>query len=34
MKEILPEKLTGPPLLKKFPAFYETGRFITALTTN
>ena len=28
------EKLTGFQLVKKFPAFYETGRFITAFTTN
>jgi hypothetical protein len=27
------EKLTGPQLLKKFPAFYGTLRFSTALTT-
>ena len=29
---ILPEKLTGPHLLKKLRAFYRTRRFITALT--
>jgi hypothetical protein len=28
----LPEKLTGSHLLKKFPAFYGTQKFITALT--
>ena len=28
----LPDKLTGPQVLKKFPAFYETRRFITAFT--
>ena len=27
------EKLTGPQLLKKFPAFYETRGFITAFTS-
>ena len=27
------EKLTGPQLVKKFPAFYGTRRFITAFTT-
>jgi hypothetical protein len=27
------EKLTGCQLVKKFPAFYETQRFITALTS-
>ena len=26
---VLPEKLTGPQLVKKFPAFYGTRRFIT-----
>ena len=30
---VLPEKLTVPQLLKKFPAFYGTRRFITAFTT-
>jgi len=30
--EFLPEKLTGPQLIKKFPAFYGTRRFITAFT--
>ena len=29
---ILPEKLTGFQLVKKFPAFYETPRFIVAFT--
>ena len=29
----LPEKLTLPQLLKKFPSFYETKIFITAFTT-
>ena len=29
---VLPENLTGPHLLKKFPAFYGTRRFITAFT--
>jgi hypothetical protein len=28
----LPEKLTGSELIKKFPAFYGTRRFITAFT--
>ena len=28
----LPGKLTGPQLLKKFPALYATRRFITAFT--
>jgi hypothetical protein len=27
---VLPEKLKRPELLKKFPAFYGTRRFITA----
>jgi len=27
------EKLTGFQLVKKFPAFYETRRFITAFTS-
>jgi hypothetical protein len=26
------EKLTGPQIVKKFPAFYGTRRFITAFT--
>ena len=30
----LPEKLTGPQLVKKFPAFYGTRMFITAFTTT
>jgi hypothetical protein len=30
---VLPEKLKRPELLKKFPAFYGTRRFITAFTT-
>ena len=29
---VLPQKPTGPQLLKKFPAFYVTRRFITAST--
>jgi hypothetical protein len=29
---VLPEKLKRPELLKKFPAFYGTQRFITAFT--
>ena len=29
----LPEKLTGPHLARKFPAFYGNQRFITAFTT-
>jgi hypothetical protein len=29
---VLLEKLTRPKLLKKFPAFYGTRRFITAFT--
>jgi hypothetical protein len=29
---VLPEKLKSPELLKKFPAFYGTRRFITAFT--
>jgi hypothetical protein len=29
---VLPEKLKRPHLLKKFPAFYGTRRFITAFT--
>jgi len=29
---VLLEKLTGLQLVKNFPAFYETRRFITALT--
>ena len=30
---VLPEKLKSPELLKKFPAFYGTRRFVTAFTT-
>ena len=30
---VLLEKLTGLRVVKKFPAFYETRRFITALTS-
>ena len=30
---VLPEKLTGPQLVKKFPAFYGTHMFITVSTT-
>jgi len=30
---VLPEKLTGFQLVKKFPAFYGTRRFITAVTS-
>ena len=30
---VLPEKLTVPKLLKKFPAFYGTRSFVTAFTT-
>jgi len=30
---VLLEKLTGLQLVKKFPSFYETRRFITALTS-
>ena len=29
---VLLEKLTGPQLVKKFPAFYGTRRFITSFT--
>jgi hypothetical protein len=29
---VLPEKLKCPKLLKKFPAFYGTRRFITVFT--
>jgi len=28
------EKLTGPQLVKKFPAYYETRRFIAAFTST
>jgi hypothetical protein len=30
---VLPEKLTGPQLVKKFSALFGTRRFITAFTT-
>jgi len=30
---VLPEKLTGPQLVKKFPTIYGTQRFIVALTS-
>ena len=30
---VLPEKLTGPHLVKKFPVFYETRRFVISLTS-
>jgi len=33
MERVLPEKLTGPHPVKKFPAFYGTRRFITAFTS-
>ena len=33
LSTILIEKLTGFQLVKKFPAFYETLRFITAFTS-
>jgi hypothetical protein len=29
----MPEKLTGFQLVKKFPEFYVTRRFVTAFTT-
>ena len=32
-RRVLIEKLTGLQLVKKFPAFYRTRRFITALTS-
>jgi len=32
-KRVLPEKLTGLQLVKKFPAFYGTRRFISAFTS-
>ena len=32
-KPRLPEKLTHSPLVRKFPAFYRTRRFVTAFTT-
>jgi hypothetical protein len=31
-RRVLPEKLTGPQLAKKFPVVYGTRRFITAFT--
>jgi hypothetical protein len=31
---VLSEKLTGHQLVKKFPAFYGTRRFITAFTSS
>jgi hypothetical protein len=30
MERIHPEKLISPQIVKKFPTFYETQRFITA----
>jgi hypothetical protein len=30
MSKVLPEKLTTPQHVKKFPTFYETRKFITA----
>jgi hypothetical protein len=33
MEQVLLEKLTGLQLVKKFPAFYGTRRFLTALTS-
>ena len=32
-KEVLPEKVTGPQVTKKFPAFYGTRSFVTVFTT-
>jgi len=32
-RRVLPEKLTGLQLVKKFPAFHGTRRFFTALTS-
>ena len=32
VSRVLPETLTGPQLLKKFPVFYGTGRFFTTFT--
>ena len=32
MSRIVPEKLTGVMLVRKFSAFYGTRRFITAFT--
>jgi hypothetical protein len=31
---VLPEKLTGLQLVKKFPTFYGTRKFITVLTST
>ena len=31
---VLPDKLTGPQLVKKFPSFYGTRKFITAFTST
>jgi len=31
---VLPENLTGPQQVKKFPAFYGNRRFITAYTST
>jgi hypothetical protein len=31
---VLLEKLTGPQLVKKFPAFYGTQKFITSFTSS
>jgi len=33
-QSVLLEKLTGSQLVKKFPAFYGTRKFITAFTTT
>ena len=33
LSKVLPEKLTGPQLVKKFLTFYGTRKFITAFTT-
>jgi len=33
IEPVLPEKLTGPELVKKFPAFHGIQRFITAFTS-
>jgi len=32
-RRVILEKLTGSQLVKKFPAFYGTRRFITAVTS-
>ena len=32
-RRVLPEKQTGPQMIKTFPAIYKTRRFITAFTT-